>query len=135
PGVPLALRDDAEVVAGAGVLAGGRVVRILGPLCANDQLLAGDNLELALRLVADLRRGGPVVFDEYHHGYGGFSPLGRGLDGRALAFAAVQGVAAACLYAAARGRRFGPPRVVPDPPRRSSLEFVRSMAALYRRAR
>ena len=118
-----------------GTLAAGRAVRIPRPLYANDQLLAGDNLALALQLVEELRDGGPVVFDEYHHGYGGLSPLGRGLDGRALVFATLQSLAAAGIYAAARGRRFGPPRIVPDPPRRSSLEFVRSMASLYRRAR
>lgn len=133
-GTPLALRDDAAIVAGEGALGNGRIVRVLGPLLANDRVLAADNLEFALRLVEDLRGEGPVAFDEYHHGFGGLSPVSRGLNGAALGIAALQALFAMVLYAASRGTRFGPPRLVPDPPRRSSLEFVHSMASLYKRA-
>lgn len=132
--IPLAYNDTPEVVAAEGRLGQARVVRVMGPLLANDRIALGDHLTFAMRLVDDLRDDGPVVFDEYHHGYGGMVSVVRNLDAAALMWVAASALIAAALYALARGIRFGPPRAVPEPPRRSSLEFVRSMASLYQRA-
>src|SRR5439155_22648688 len=123
------------VAAALATLGRGRIVRVFGPILANDRLLVGDNLEFALRLVGALRRNGPVVFDEYHHGYGGLLPGSRGIDRAALLAAGAQVLLAALAYGAARGVREVPAVPAPDRRRRSSLEFVRSLASLYQRAR
>jgi len=131
--VPLAVRDDGVVTAAAIAHGRGAAARVLGALLANDRIAHDGNLDLALRLVADLRHEGVVRFDEYHHGHGGF--LGRGrLDRADLLWAAAQGLVVLALFCVARGVRFGPMRSEPPPSRRSSLEFVHSMASLYRRA-
>jgi len=132
-GVPLAITDDALVVAATIRVGQGRVVRVLGPLLANDRIGTGDNLAFALRMVDDLRADGPVRLDEFHHGHGGLLPSHR-IDRTAIVWAAVQTLAVALLFGFARGIRFGPPRPERAARRRSSLEFVRSMAMLYRRA-
>jgi hypothetical protein len=119
----------AEIDFGDGV-----IVLVLGPLLANDRLLEGDTLDLALWLVDDLRGEGPIWFDEYHHGHGGLLATLGSLNRAALGWAALQAALASLIYALTRGIRFGPPRTVPDPPRRSNLEFVHSMASMYRRA-
>ncbi len=132
-GLPLAVRGEGGTVAAEASLGAGRIVRVLGPLLANDRLTEGDNLELGLRLVHDLRGDGTVVFDEFHHGYGGVLAGYREIERSAIAWALVQAVVVTALYGFARGVRFGPPRLLPPRHRRSSLEFVHSMASLYRR--
>jgi hypothetical protein len=131
--VPLAVRDDGLATAGSVSLGHGAAARVLGALLANDRIADGANLDLALRLVERLRGAGPVRFDEYHHGRGGLLGGGR-VRGERLAWAGLQALGALLLFAVARGVRFGPLRDEPRPARRSSLEFVHSMAALYRRA-
>jgi uncharacterized protein DUF4350 len=133
-GIPLALSSNGVPVAAESVFGKGRVILVCGSVFANDRLEIGDNLTFALRLATHLRGEGPVLFDEYHHGYGGVLPALRGLDRRALGWVAVQASVTLLLYGLARGIRFGPPRLVSDDRRRSSLEFVRSLASLYRRA-
>ncbi len=130
----LLISDDGNITGAAVDFGAGRIVLILGPLLANDRLLEGDNLNLALWLVDDLRNDGVVWFDEYHHGYGGMLATLGALHRAALGWAALQAALAALLYAVTRGIRFGPVRPVPAPPRRSNLEFVHSMASMYRRA-
>ena len=132
--VPLAVTSDGRVVSGHVPVGDGGAVRVMGAIVSNDRLLEGDNLELALRLVDDLRGGGPVWFDEFHHGYGGALPARR-LNRSALAIFGFQTLAAGLLFALARGVRFGPARPERQVQRRSGLEFVHSMASLYRRAR
>ena len=79
---------------------------------------------------------GVIAFDEYHQG--------RGISGNALAsyFAgtpvlplAVQFVLLILLVLWTRARRFGRPLPLPHVDRRSSLEFVASMAELQERSR
>lgn len=131
---PLAIDYRGSVQAAEGSMGLGRIVRVQGPLLANDRILTGDNLEFALRLVDDLRGRGPILFDEYHHGYGGLLPGVRGLDTAPITWAGAQALLVVFLYALARGTRFGPARASREPRRRSSLEFVHSMASLYRTA-
>ena len=132
-GIPLAITVDSDVVVAEIRVGRGRVVRVLGPLLANDRIGTGDNLTFALRLIDDLRGEGPVRFDEFHHGHGGLLPSHR-IDHQAIAWAGLQTLVVALLFGFARGIRFGPPRPERASRRRSSLEFVRSMAMLYRRA-
>jgi len=133
-GVPLAVTDAGAVVAIETVVGRGRVVVVQGPLLANDMLLVGDTLRLALRLLEDLRGDGTVRFDEYHHGFGGLLVAAGGLQRTALILGLAQSIVSALLYAFARGIRFGPARPSREVSRRSNLEFVHSMASLYRRA-
>ncbi len=133
-GIPLALLPDGGVAAALALIGKGRAVRVLGPLLANERLFQGDTLPFALALISDLRAGGDVLFDEFHQGYGGFAPGEGGLDPRALLAAAAAGAAAIVLYALARGVRFGPEHPRVEGARRSALEFVDSLADLYRRA-
>lgn len=133
--VPLALDAAGQVVAAEATLGQGRIVRVMGPLLANDQIAQGHHMEFALRLVDHLRANGPAYIDEYHQGFGGALRGPRGLDQRALGWAMLQACLTAVLHAVSRGRRFGPVRPPHEPPRRSSLEYSRSMAALYRAAR
>ena len=130
----LSLSDDGFVTAATLDHGEGDIALVMGPLLANDRLLEGNTLEFALWLVEELKGGGEIWFDEYHHGHGGLLVTLGSLHRPALAWAALQAVLAALLYALTRGIRFGPPRPVPDPPRRSNLEFVHSMASMYRRA-
>jgi hypothetical protein len=132
--IPLAIDDDGTVLAGTVSLDAGRAVRVLGPLLANDRILGGDNLDFALALVEDLRNEGLVLFDEYHHGFGGLFRVRR-LDRTVLLWGLLQLLGVAVAFGVARGVRFGPVRPERRPQRRSSLEFVHSMASLYRRAR
>jgi hypothetical protein len=134
-GIPLAIGADGTVVAAEGRLGRGRVVRVWGALLANDRIGDGGQLELALRLVEDLRGRGSVGFDEFHHGYGGALGARARSYAPALVAAGVQAAAVTLLFAFARGVRFGPARASLPPRRRSSLEYVRAIAGLYRRAR
>jgi len=134
PARTLLLSDNGYTTAATIDYGEGAIALILGPLLANDRLLEGDALNFALWLVDDLRAGGDIWFDEYHHGHGGLMATLGTLNRAALGWAALQAALAALLYGFTRGIRFGPPRPVPDPPRRSNLEFVHSMASMYRRA-
>jgi hypothetical protein len=132
--IPLAIDGDGAVLAGEVHFDAGRAVRVMGPLLANDRILRGDNLAFALALVEDLRNEGSVLFDEYHHGFGGLFHVRR-LDRAVLFWGLLQLLCVTIVFGVARGVRFGPVRPERRPQRRSSLEFVHSMASLYRRAR
>jgi hypothetical protein len=94
-----------------------------------------DNARFAVALAsAALRAGGAVAFDEYHHGVHPtpsiLAVVERTWPGRALLFAFVVLFA----YLALTGRRLGPPQPLDPRPPRSSLEYVRGLAGLVRRA-
>lgn len=79
------------------------------------------------------RRPGPLVWDEYHQGFG----QGRSLSGAVagwlgrspLGWALAQVVAALLVVLAAGGVRFGPVRAVIERRRRSPLEHLEALAA------
>ena len=95
---------------------------------------------LVLNLLARIPAGGTILFDEYHHGFAraaaGAPSLRRIALGQWWGWAAIYSVAVVGLYIVLTGRRFG--RSVPlqrDVVRRSSAEYVQSMADLLQRAR
>ena len=114
----------------------GRVVVLSDPyIVSNGGIGLNDNLQLALNTLG-YREGGVIAFDEYHQG--------RGISGNALAgyFAgtpvlalAAQLVLLILLVLWTNARRFGRPLPLPQVDRRSSLEFVASMAELQERSR
>jgi hypothetical protein len=113
----------------------GRVILLSDPyMVANGGIRLADNLQLALNAVAGA--GGVIAFDEYHQG--------RAATGNAVVayfagtpvlwmVAQVALVVLALLWTG--GRRFARALPVAAVDRRSSLEFVGSMAELQERAR
>lgn len=112
----------------------GRIVVLSDPfIVANGGIAMKDNLQLAINLVSG--SDGVIAFDEFHQG--------RGITGNAFAsyFAGTPILAISgqillliILMVWTRGRRFARPLPLPVVDRRSSLEFVASMAELQQRA-
>src|SRR6202521_4932733 len=113
----------------------GRIVVLSDPfIVANGGIGLKDNLQLAINLVSG--SDGMIAFDEFHQG--------RGVTHNAFAsYFAGTPVLAICgqivllilLMVWTRGRRFARPLPLPVVDRRSSLEFVASMAELQQRAK
>jgi hypothetical protein len=104
-------------------------------MLANVNLGRAQNDRFVLNLLADVRDGAAIGFDEYHHGEH-VPPDLTGLlvntgPGRAFIFVAF----AAFAFVALRGRRFGSPLPLEVRPGRSALDYIRSFAALLRRSR
>ncbi len=111
----------------------GRVIALPVPgLFSNEGLKEGDNARLALNLLLQHRGDGVILVDEYHHGHGRsiLAHLGRS---RAL-WPILQGIILFLAIWALWGRRFGSVRPMPAQARRSSMEYVTSMAGLFQRA-
>lgn len=113
----------------------GRIIVLSDPyLVANGGISLQDNLQLALNLVST--PGQMVAFDEFHQGHGvtrnAFASYFAGTP-----VLAICGQIALLILVVlwTRGRRFGRPLPLPFVDRRSSLEFVGSMAELQQRAR
>lgn len=115
----------------------GRVVVLSDPyIVANGGIGRADNLILAVNIVSGSDRAGVIAFDEYHQGLG--TMRNRTLSyfaGTPILgiFAQVAFIVVAVMWS--RGRRFARPLPAPRVDRRSSLEFVASMAELQHRAR
>jgi len=113
----------------------GRVVLLADPfMLANNGIGSADNLQLALNVVGAGQ--GLIAFDEFHQGRSASqNPM--------LAYFAGTPIVAMCAQIAllilvliwSKGRRFARPLPLPQVDRRSSLEFVASMAELQERAR
>jgi hypothetical protein len=91
---------------------------------------------LILNLLARAPRNATVLFNEYHHGFNTPPTLRRVVLRQWWGWAALYAVLVTVLYIILTGRRFGRP--VPlraDVARRSSAEYVQSLAMLFRRAR
>ncbi len=112
----------------------GKVIVLSDPyIVSNGGIKLNDNLQLAINAITG--RDGVIAFDEYHQG--------RGVTGNAFAayFAgtpvlalAAQIVLLALLMLWTNARRFGRPLPLAQVDRRSSLEFVASMAELQERS-
>ncbi len=127
--------DEGGWVLASRNLGRGRLVVSTGYLLANAGLARGDNLRLALNV---LERG-PVLFDEYHHGYA-MVPVSRkaasGGDIPPVAWLAIiqSGVALIlALYWA--GARLGPPVAPTSSAPLWAGEYALAQARLFRRAR
>ena len=103
-------------------------------IVANKGVIREDNLRLAVNLLTS--GGGLIAFDEYHQGHAlAQNELLQYFAGTPLAAMLVQLGAIALAVLWTNGRRFARPLPVPQVDRRSSLEFVASMAELQQRAR
>ncbi len=101
----------------------------------NEGLRDENNAALVLNMLRRVPPGGQVLFDEWHHGY--FEPpsLRSAILSNPWGQASVYVVVVVALYLVLTGRRFGKP--VPlreEVQRRSSAEYVWSMADLFQRS-
>ena len=113
----------------------GSIVVLSDPyIVSNGGLKLNDNLQLAINTL--VYRDGLVAFDEYHHGRGvSRNALASYFEGTPVIGLAAQIVLLILLVLWTNGRRFGRPLPLPAVDRRSSLEFVASMAELQERSR
>ena len=112
----------------------GRVIILSEPyMVANGGIRLADNLQMALNISGT---SGLIAFDEYHQGRGGSgNQIVAYFAGTPVLWMLAQGALIVLVLLWTRGRRFARPLPVPFVDRRSSLEFVASMAELQQRAR
>jgi hypothetical protein len=113
----------------------GRIVLLSDPyIVANNGISRADNLHLAINVV--MGGGGVVAFDEFHQGRGStHNALIQYFRGTPVFAICAQLLLLAVAVVWTRGTRFGRPLPLPHVDRRSSLEFVASMAELQQRAK
>lgn len=113
----------------------GKVVLLSDPyLVSNGGIKLNDNLQLALNILTE--RDGLIAFDEYHQGKGLSQNAFAGyFAGTPVLPIAAQVILLVLLVLWTNARRFGRPLPLARIDRRSSLEFVASMAELQLRSR
>ncbi|MDQ3665290.1 MAG: DUF4350 domain-containing protein [Acidobacteriota bacterium] len=113
----------------------GRLVVLSDPyIFSNGGLSLKDNLQLAINLLTSTK--GLIAFDEYHQGKGTTRNALIGyFSGTPILPLLGQLVILMLVILWTRGRRFARPLPLKQVDRRSSLEFVASMAELQQRAR
>ncbi|HET6972619.1 MAG TPA: DUF4350 domain-containing protein [Pyrinomonadaceae bacterium] len=113
----------------------GRVVLLSDPyIVSNSGIKLNDNLQLALNILT--AREGLIAFDEFHQGKGPIENSFAGyFAGTPVLLIAGQVGLIVLLVLWTKGKRFGRPLPLRQVDRRSSLEFVASMAELQQRAR
>jgi hypothetical protein len=113
----------------------GRIVLLSDPfIVANGGIGLEDNLQLAINLLSTSQ--GLIAFDEFHQGRGvTHNAFVSYFAGTPVLAIGGQLLLLVLLVLWTRGRRFARPLPLPQVDRRSSLEFVASMAELQQRAR
>ncbi|HXQ72243.1 MAG TPA: DUF4350 domain-containing protein [Pyrinomonadaceae bacterium] len=113
----------------------GRVVVLSDPyIVTNAGIRSNDNLQLAINTLT--MHDGLIAFDEYHQGRGVTrNAFASYFSGTPVLAIAAQIVLLILLILWTNGRRFARPLPLPQVDRRSSLEFVASMAELQERSR
>ena len=115
----------------------GKVYILADPFPAtNEGLDKEDNAALAIGLLTDFGRAQQVYFDEFHHGFRRTRSLMHHLLSSPQAMAATAvAVLVLLLWIHARNREIRPAVTTRLPQRRRILEYVRSVAEVYRQAR
>ena len=113
----------------------GRIVLLSDPyLVANNGINRADNLQLAINVV--MGPGGLAAFDEFHQGRAyAHNALIQYFEGTPVLAICGQLALIGLAIVWSRGTRFARPLPLPHVDRRSSLEFVASMAELQQRAK
>jgi len=113
----------------------GRIVLLSDPfIVANNGISRADNLQFAINVVTG--NGGLVAFDEFHQGRSAsHNALIQYFAGTPVMAICGQFVLIGLMIIWSRGKRFARPLPLAQVDRRSSLEFVASMAELQQRAR
>lgn len=135
--VELVLAEGQPVVIGMQIGLGYAYVSAATFPFTNAGLKNSANSALVQNMLRQVPPGGQVLFDEYHHG--AFNPPGAAPAtvsfNNPLGWAALYAVLVIAAYLWLSGRRFGQP--VPtraETARRSSAEYVESMADLFQRS-
>lgn len=103
-------------------------------LAANGGIGREDNARLLANIGFLHGAGGRILFDEYHHGRAEAGGLWWYMADAGLGSIGLQFLLAAAAFFGSRAVRFGPLRPRPVPARSSALEYVGSMAQVYRMA-
>ena len=113
----------------------GRIVLLSDPfIVANNGISRADNLQFAVNVCNG--NGGLVAFDEFHQGRSAtHNALIQYFAGTPVLAICGQFALIGLMVIWSRGSRFARPLPLPQVDRRSSLEFVASMAELQQRAR
>ena len=113
----------------------GRIMLLADPyVVANNGISRADNLQLAINLIVG--DGGLAAFDEFHQGRAASqNALLQYFEGTPVIAIFGQLALIALVVIWSRGTRFARPLPLPHVDRRSSLEFVASMAELQQRAK
>ncbi|MBK9163066.1 MAG: DUF4350 domain-containing protein [Acidobacteria bacterium] len=113
----------------------GEIVYVGDPyVVANGGITAADNAQFAVNLAT--ARGGLIVFNEYHHGYGsGNNRVFEYFAGTPVIAILLQLTVLGLFVVYSRSRRFARPVPAPDPDRLSKLEYVGAMAELQQRTK
>jgi hypothetical protein len=113
----------------------GRIVLLSDPyIVANNGINRADNLQLAINVV--MGGGGLIAFDEFHQGRSStHNALVQYFAGTPVLAICAQLMLIALAVVWSRGTRFARPLPLVHVDRRSSLEFVASMAELQQRAK
>jgi hypothetical protein len=134
--VPLLVDPQLDAPVAALALHGeGRVLVLGAPeLAANEHLARADNAVLWLELLGAAARGGPVHFDEYHHGFRNERSVVDFARRYGLHFAVAQLLLGLLLWAASL-RRFGAPQALAEEVRVGGADALSASARLYRAGR
>jgi hypothetical protein len=113
----------------------GRIVLLSDPyIVANNGISRADNLQLAINVI--MGNGGLVAFDEFHQGHAYTqNALIQYFEGTPVLAICGQLLLIGLAVVWSRGTRLGRALPLPQVDRRSSLEFVASMAELQQRAK
>jgi hypothetical protein len=113
----------------------GRIVLLSDPyIVANNGINRADNLQLAINVI--MGPGGLAAFDEFHQGHAYTqNALIQYFEGTPVLAICGQLALIGLAIIWSRGTRFVRPLPLPHVDRRSSLEFVASMAELQQRAK
>lgn len=136
---PLLAATDSFVVAFTERLGSGTVVAVSDPApLVNANIAAGGIAPLMVRAAAAATSsGGPLVFDEFHHGFHGGSVrsgIAHFLTRRPLGHVVTQWMAVGLLALLLVSARLGAPHERTRRARRSPLEHVDALGQLYREA-
>lgn len=129
------LKDERGVVAADWPAGRGTVFVLTDPnIFSNAKLLEADNVTFTYNLSRWHGNGGVVYFDEFHHGFSNVPSLGSAMRRSAAGWGIYQAILAVLVVVFGRALRFGAPVPAFTRRRRSALEYVRSVANLYRAA-
>jgi hypothetical protein len=134
--IPL-LQDSVlkEPVAGVVPYGQGHLVIIGAPhLAMNEALALADNARFWRSTLRAAAKTGPLVFDEFHHGFSGDRSIASFAARYGVQFAVAQLILAVCLWAAAL-RRFGRPKAPPEDVRVGGTDALFATSRLYREGR
>ncbi|MCG8352026.1 MAG: DUF4350 domain-containing protein, partial [Chloroflexales bacterium] len=131
---PLVAQPDAPILVGLKLDFGYIYISSTSYPFTNEGLRDEQNSALVLNLLRRVPRGGQVLFNEYHHGFVEPPSLRNLVMSSPWGWGLLYAIAIVAGYLILTGRRFGQPVPVRvEVERRSSAEYVESMADLFQR--